>query len=206
MFYARPSQARPSYAHHVVLVHAYTTPTHVSCMAKTCTPITSHRMFYIRIISNRPTVAVGSKTCLVNSLSHGPLCPTLCHGPADLPHKNRADLPEGHELRTAVIEALSLRVSWLNNYFLIWYFNNFLQAVVGPLQQVLTLYTLWRACNLTSFSPCLTGPVDYPFASRDEGPGFKSPGGYLCETGISPVCVLDTLVTPTWSNHWLRHP
>jgi hypothetical protein len=43
---------------------------------------------------------------------------------------------------------------------------------------------LWRACNLTSFSPCLTGPVDYPFASRHKGPGFKSPGGYLCETGI----------------------
>jgi hypothetical protein len=34
------------------------------------------------------------------------------------------------------------------------------------------------------FSPCLTGPVDYPFASHREGPGFKSPGGYLCETGI----------------------
>jgi hypothetical protein len=43
---------------------------------------------------------------------------------------------------------------------------------------------LWRACNLTSFSPCLTGRVDYPFASRHKGPGFKSPGGYLCETGI----------------------
>ncbi len=43
---------------------------------------------------------------------------------------------------------------------------------------------LWRACNLTSFSPCLTGPVDYLFASRQKGPRFKSPGGYLCETGI----------------------
>jgi hypothetical protein len=43
---------------------------------------------------------------------------------------------------------------------------------------------LWRACNLTSFSPCLTGPVDYPFASCHKGPGFNSPGGYLCETGI----------------------
>jgi hypothetical protein len=43
---------------------------------------------------------------------------------------------------------------------------------------------LWRACNLTSFSPCLTGPVDYPFASHHKGPGFKSPGGYLCETRI----------------------
>ncbi len=26
--------------------------------------------------------------------------------------------------------------------------------------------------------------MDYPFASRHKGPGFKSPGGYLCETGI----------------------
>jgi hypothetical protein len=43
---------------------------------------------------------------------------------------------------------------------------------------------LLRACNLTSFSPCLTGPVDYLFVSRHKGPRFKSPGGYLCETGI----------------------
>ncbi len=35
-------------------------------------------------------------------------------------------------------------------------------------------FLLWRACNLTPFSPCLTGPVDYPFL-RYEGPGFKSP-------------------------------
>ncbi len=26
--------------------------------------------------------------------------------------------------------------------------------------------------------------MDYPFASRHKGPRFKSPGGYLCETGI----------------------
>jgi hypothetical protein len=43
---------------------------------------------------------------------------------------------------------------------------------------------LRRACNLTSFSPCLTGLVDYPFASCHEGPGFKSPGGHLCGTRI----------------------
>jgi hypothetical protein len=43
---------------------------------------------------------------------------------------------------------------------------------------------LWRACNLTQFSPCLTGPVDYLFASCHKGPRFKSPGGYSCETGI----------------------
>jgi hypothetical protein len=32
--------------------------------------------------------------------------------------------------------------------------------------------------------PCLTGPVDYLFASHHKGPRFKSPGGYLCGTGI----------------------
>jgi hypothetical protein len=32
---------------------------------------------------------------------------------------------------------------------------------------------LWRARNLTSFSPCLTGPVDYPFASCHKGPGVE---------------------------------
>jgi hypothetical protein len=43
---------------------------------------------------------------------------------------------------------------------------------------------LWRACNLTSFTLCLTGPVDYLFASRHKALRFKSPGGVLCETGI----------------------
>jgi hypothetical protein len=43
---------------------------------------------------------------------------------------------------------------------------------------------LWRSGYLTSFSPCLTGPVDYLLASRHKGLRFKSPGGYLCETGI----------------------
>ncbi len=54
---------------------------------------------------------------------------------------------------------------------------------------------LCRACNLTVFTACLTGPVDYPFASRHEVPGFKSPGGYLCETGISPVSVVSLQAT-----------
>jgi hypothetical protein len=35
---------------------------------------------------------------------------------------------------------------------------------------------LWRAYNLTAFTPCLTGPVDYLLASRHEGPGFNSQG------------------------------
>jgi hypothetical protein len=46
---------------------------------------------------------------------------------------------------------------------------------------------LRRACNPTSFSPCLTGPVDYPFASRDKGPRFKNPGGLMWNRD-SPVC------------------
>ncbi len=41
-----------------------------------------------------------------------PPVPPLTHGPrADLPYKNRADLPEGRELRANGIAALSLRVS-----------------------------------------------------------------------------------------------
>jgi hypothetical protein len=44
---------------------------------------------------------------------------------------------------------------------------------------------LWRACNLTWFSPCLTGPVDYLFASRHKGHRFKSPGGTYVKLGFS---------------------
>ncbi len=43
---------------------------------------------------------------------------------------------------------------------------------------------LSRSCNFTSFPLCLTGQVDYLFASRHKGPRFKSLGGYLYETGI----------------------
>ncbi len=57
---------------------------------------------------------------------------------------------------------------------------------------------LWRACNLTSFSPCLTGLVDNLFASRYKGPRFKSPWGYLCETGILLLAMSRYMVTPTW--------
>jgi hypothetical protein len=35
-----------------------------------------------------------------------------------------------------------------------------------------------------AISHCLTGPVDYLFASRHKGPRFKSLGGYSCEPGI----------------------
>jgi hypothetical protein len=43
---------------------------------------------------------------------------------------------------------------------------------------------LWRACNLTAFTQCLTGPVAYPFASRHEGPGFNPQGG-TCVSCVS---------------------
>jgi hypothetical protein len=43
---------------------------------------------------------------------------------------------------------------------------------------------LWIPCNLTSFSSCLTGPVDYLLAAHLKGPRFNSPRGYLWGTGI----------------------
>jgi hypothetical protein len=52
------------------------------------------------------------------------------------------------------------------------------------MSELLSPKDLWGSCNVTSFSLCLTGPVDYLFASRHKGPRFKSPGVYLCETGI----------------------
>ncbi len=52
---------------------------------------------------------------------------------------------------------------------------------------------LWRVCNLTSFSPCLTGPVDYPFASCPRDPGSKPLGGLMWNRD-SPVSIV--------SLHW----
>jgi hypothetical protein len=73
---------------------------------------------------------------------------------------------------------------------------------------ILVIMSLWRACNLTSFSPQLTDPVDYPFASRHKGPGFKSPGGYLCETGILLLAMSRYIGDPDVINHcglvWAR--
>jgi hypothetical protein len=61
---------------------------------------------------------------------------------------------------------------------------------------------LWRACNLTTFRPCLTtGLVDYPFASRHKGPGFKTPGGYLCETGILLLALSCYIGDPDVTDH-----
>ncbi len=49
---------------------------------------------------------------------------------------------------------------------------------------------LWRACNLTAFTPCLTGPVDYPFAPRHEGPGFNPQGNIYVKPGFSCCSVV----------------
>jgi hypothetical protein len=49
---------------------------------------------------------------------------------------------------------------------------------------------MWRACNLTEFSPCLTGPADYPFAYCHEGPGSKFSGGVLnLKPGFLPLAL-----------------
>ncbi len=61
---------------------------------------------------------------------------------------------------------------------------------------------LWRACNLTSFSPCLTGPVNYQFASRHKGPKFKSPRRYLCETGILLLALSRYIGDPDMIDHF----
>jgi hypothetical protein len=64
------------------------------------------------------------------------------------------------------------------------------------------IISLWRAYNLTVFLPCLTGPVDYPFASHHKGPGFKSPGGYLCETGILLLALSHYIGDPDVIDHF----
>jgi hypothetical protein len=66
------------------------------------------------------------------------------------------------------------------------------------------MIALHRACNLTSISPCLTGPVDYLFASRHKGPKFKSPGVYLCETGILLLAL--SRYSIAFTNHFLMIP
>ncbi len=49
---------------------------------------------------------------------------------------------------------------------------------------------LWRACDLTSLSPRLTDPVDYPSASCHKGHRFKTPGGVLMWNRDSPVSIV----------------
>jgi hypothetical protein len=63
---------------------------------------------------------------------------------------------------------------------------------------------MWRACNLTSFSPCLTGPVDYPFASCHRDPGSKPVGGLMWNRD-SPVSVVSLHCWP-WRDWWFLWP
>jgi hypothetical protein len=42
--------------------------------------------------------------------------------------------------------------------------------------------------------------VDYLFASRHKGPRFKSPGGYLCETGILLLALSCYNLLKYWDN------
>jgi hypothetical protein len=55
-----------------------------------------------------------------------------------------------------------------------------------------------------SLQPCLTGPVDYLFASPHKGPRFKSPGGYLCKTGILLLALSRYMfiISPTFDWVW----
>jgi hypothetical protein len=60
---------------------------------------------------------------------------------------------------------------------------------------------LWRACNLTAFIPCLTSPVDYPFASRYEGPWFNPQGGTCVKPEFSCERCLATILH--YRRNWL---
>ncbi len=61
---------------------------------------------------------------------------------------------------------------------------------------------VWRACNITPFTPCLTGPLDYPFASRHKGPRFKSPRGDICETRILLLALSRYIGDPNVIDHF----
>ncbi len=54
---------------------------------------------------------------------------------------------------------------------------------------------LWRACYLTSFPPCLTGPVDYLTTTRD--PSSKPLGGLMWNQD-SPVSVVSLKLYKEW--------
>ncbi len=60
---------------------------------------------------------------------------------------------------------------------------------------------LWRACNLTVFTHSSTGLVVHPYASRHEGPRFRSQGGYLCKTGILLLTLFRCIGDPDVIDH-----
>ncbi len=94
----------------------------------------------------------------------------LCHLQSDFP---------GSDIRLSLITDIKLNAhQWSEG-------GQRKREAVGPRTVRPNMEHLWRACNLTSFSPCLTDPVDYLFASRHKGPRFKSPGGTYVKPGFS---------------------
>jgi hypothetical protein len=103
-------------------------------------------------------------------------------------------------------------VFWSIKYRLLFWSGNFLQVsfrsgstVTGSnfdrWIMIEFFYQVVRACNISPFSPCLTGPMDYPFASCHKGPGFKSPGGYLRKTGIPLLALSCYIGDPDMIDH-----
>jgi hypothetical protein len=61
-----------------------------------------------------------------------------------------------------------------------------MQAVyIYTIENAKSIIDMGRACNLTVITAFLTGPVDYPFTSRHEGPGFKPQGDIYLKPGFS---------------------
>ncbi len=86
-----------------------------------------------------------------------------------------------------------------------FFFPGFTLAAGPPFSFTTDIVGCWggvlsRACNLTAFTPCLTGLVDYPFASRHEGPGFNPQGGICVKLGFSCERCLATVVSPPHSS------
>ncbi len=61
--------------------------------------------------------------------------------------------------------------------------------------------TLWGACNLISFSPCLNGPVANPLFPVTRDLGSNPLGGYLCETGILLLALSHYIGDPDVIDH-----
>jgi hypothetical protein len=98
-------------------------------------------------------------------------CTPLSHGPrADLPYKNRADLPDNHELRATVTAALFLRVSNWNNFFfnlILWNTISIWNSNAITLEQVINIYLLqnyfiWKpwSLHLHGLLPLLINKAD----------------------------------------------
>jgi hypothetical protein len=63
-------------------------------------------------------------------------------------------------------------------------------------------WLLGRACNLTSFLPCLTGPVDYLFTSHHKGTQVQIPRGVLMWNRDFPVRIVSLQATRFQRQGW----